>query len=200
MSALRCACVFVFPAALEGITSLRPLRPSPFTHTRRRTYTHTTAVRCEKVCFQLYCYFSYLERYRLFHFLTWMKQFNLSPKNVDKRMCEPRAKLTFAAVIKDKSHAGKRWFPIGELIPALFCDSKRASLLWKSGGFAMSSRRNSVRLKLRRSFSEQLRSSTSKAWDLLWRNVRERRLAGQSSTEGTSIALKAGSTFVYDIN
>ncbi|XP_066478596.1 stAR-related lipid transfer protein 13 isoform X2 [Tiliqua scincoides] len=30
---------------------------------------------------------------------------------------------------------------------------------------------------LRRSFSEQLRDSTAKAWDLLWKNVRERRLA-----------------------
>lgn len=32
--------VFVFPAVLEGITSLRLLSPGPFTHTRRRTYTH----------------------------------------------------------------------------------------------------------------------------------------------------------------
>lgn len=60
----------------------------------------------------------------------------------------------------------------------------------------MSSRRNSVRLKLRRSFSEQLRSSTSKAWDLLWRNVRERRLAGQWSTEGATVALKVGSASI----
>ncbi|KAJ3589730.1 hypothetical protein NHX12_010573 [Muraenolepis orangiensis] len=36
----------------------------------------------------------------------------------------------------------------------------------------------SAKLQLRRSISEQLRDSTSKAWDLLWRNVRERRLAG----------------------
>lgn len=60
-----------------------------------------------------------------------------------------------------------------------FNGTERIVLLWASGGFAMTSRRNSARLKLRRSFSEQLRSSTSKAWDLLWRNVRERRLAGQ---------------------
>lgn len=45
----------------------------------------------------------------------------------------------------------------------------------------MTSRRTSAKLKLRRSFSEQLRTSTSKAWDLLWKNVRERRLAGQYS-------------------
>lgn len=43
----------------------------------------------------------------------------------------------------------------------------------------MTSQRRSARLQLRRSISEQLRDSTSKAWDLLWRNVRERRLAGQ---------------------
>ncbi|KAL7847383.1 hypothetical protein SRHO_G00223630 [Serrasalmus rhombeus] len=43
----------------------------------------------------------------------------------------------------------------------------------------MTTRRKSGRLQLRRSISEQLRDSTAKAWDLLWRNVRERRLAGQ---------------------
>lgn len=43
----------------------------------------------------------------------------------------------------------------------------------------MTSQRRSTKLQLRRSISEQLRDSTSKAWDLLWRNVRERRLAGQ---------------------
>lgn len=62
--------------------------------------------------------------------------------------------------------------------------TKRILLLCPSGGFAMTSRRNSAKLKLRRSFSEQLRSSTSKAWDLLWRNVRERRLAGQYPAAG----------------
>ena len=51
------------------------------------------------------------------------------------------------------------------------------------GGLAMTSRRH--RLKLRRSLSEQLRSSTSKAWDLLWRNVRERRVAGQYPAAGS---------------
>ncbi|TTE36940.1 hypothetical protein Baya_14718 [Bagarius yarrelli] len=44
---------------------------------------------------------------------------------------------------------------------------------------AMTARRKSTKLQLRRSISEQLRDSTSKAWDLLWKNVRERRLAGQ---------------------
>ncbi|MEQ2255757.1 hypothetical protein ILYODFUR_017252 [Ilyodon furcidens] len=38
-------------------------------------------------------------------------------------------------------------------------------------------RKSTSKLQLRRSISEQLRDSTSKAWDLLWRNVRERRLA-----------------------
>ncbi|KAF3705761.1 Rho GTPase-activating protein 7 Deleted in liver cancer 1 protein -like protein [Channa argus] len=41
----------------------------------------------------------------------------------------------------------------------------------------MTAQRKSAKLQLRRSISEQLRDSTSKAWDLLWRNVRERRLA-----------------------
>ncbi|CDQ98164.1 unnamed protein product [Oncorhynchus mykiss] len=45
----------------------------------------------------------------------------------------------------------------------------------------MTTKRKSMKLKLRRCFSETLRDSTSKAWDLLWKNVRERRLAGQSS-------------------
>lgn len=45
----------------------------------------------------------------------------------------------------------------------------------------MSSPRRAVHKPLRRSLSEQLRDSTAKAWDLLWRNVRERRLAGRCS-------------------
>lgn len=44
----------------------------------------------------------------------------------------------------------------------------------------MSSQRRPGKAQLRRSLSEQLRDSTAKAWDLLWRNVRERRLAGRS--------------------
>lgn len=45
----------------------------------------------------------------------------------------------------------------------------------------MSGQRFPAKAQLRRSLSEQLRDSTAKAWDLLWRNVRERRLAGQSA-------------------
>ncbi|KAM8768360.1 stAR-related lipid transfer protein 13 isoform 4-T5 [Acanthopagrus schlegelii] len=56
----------------------------------------------------------------------------------------------------------------------------------------MTSRRNSAKLKLRRSFSEQLRSSTSKAWDLLWRNVRERRLAEIEAKEACDWLRAAG--------
>ncbi|ERE74557.1 rho GTPase-activating protein 7-like isoform 2 [Cricetulus griseus] len=41
----------------------------------------------------------------------------------------------------------------------------------------MSSPRGAVYAPLRRSLSEQLRDSTARAWDLLWRNFRERRLA-----------------------
>ncbi|KAL1765182.1 stAR-related lipid transfer protein 13 isoform X2, partial [Sigmodon hispidus] len=43
----------------------------------------------------------------------------------------------------------------------------------------MSSPRRGVHAPLRRSLSEQLRDSTARAWDLLWRNVRERRLAAE---------------------
>ncbi|XP_037126068.1 stAR-related lipid transfer protein 13 isoform X2 [Syngnathus acus] len=42
----------------------------------------------------------------------------------------------------------------------------------------MTSTRKTATLHMRRSISEQLRESTGKAWNLLWRNVRERRLAG----------------------
>lgn len=43
----------------------------------------------------------------------------------------------------------------------------------------MTSKRKPFRTQLRRSISEQLRDSTARAWDLLWKNVRERRLAGR---------------------
>ncbi|KFO33369.1 Rho GTPase-activating protein 7 [Fukomys damarensis] len=43
----------------------------------------------------------------------------------------------------------------------------------------MISRRGALHTPLRRSISEQLRDSTARAWDLLWKNVRERRLAGR---------------------
>ncbi|KAM4566493.1 stAR-related lipid transfer protein 13 isoform 4-T4 [Odontesthes bonariensis] len=56
----------------------------------------------------------------------------------------------------------------------------------------MTSKRNSATLKLRRSFSEQLRSSTSKAWDLLWKNVRERRLAEIEAKEACDWLRAAG--------
>ncbi|KAE8627323.1 hypothetical protein XENTR_v10006941 [Xenopus tropicalis] len=42
----------------------------------------------------------------------------------------------------------------------------------------MSGKKRSAKFLLRRSLSEQLKDSTSKAWDLLWKNVREKRLAG----------------------
>ncbi|KAG7259113.1 hypothetical protein CRUP_034431 [Coryphaenoides rupestris] len=47
-------------------------------------------------------------------------------------------------------------------------------------------RAKSAKLRLRRSISEQLRDSTSRAWDLLWRNVRERRLAEIEAKEAYS--------------
>ncbi|KAK2828315.1 hypothetical protein Q5P01_019349 [Channa striata] len=52
----------------------------------------------------------------------------------------------------------------------------------------MTAQRKSAKLQLRRSISEQLRDSTSKAWDLLWRNVRERRLAGHEPPQATTSA------------
>lgn len=70
----------------------------------------------------------------------------------------------------------------GDLVSETFtglCESDRTQLLCTSGGLVMTSKRKLARLNLRRSLSEQLRSSTSKAWDLLWKNVKERRLAGQ---------------------
>lgn len=36
---------------------------------------------------------------------------------------------------------------------------------------------------LRRSFSEHVKDSTNKAWDIFWRGVRERRLWGESETD-----------------
>uniref|UniRef100_A0A2K6EV76 StAR related lipid transfer domain containing 13 n=1 Tax=Propithecus coquereli TaxID=379532 RepID=A0A2K6EV76_PROCO len=48
----------------------------------------------------------------------------------------------------------------------------------------MTSKRRPFQTQLRRSISEQLRDSTARAWDLLWKNVRERRLAGLSPELG----------------
>uniref|UniRef100_A0A8C1GAJ2 StAR-related lipid transfer (START) domain containing 13a n=1 Tax=Cyprinus carpio TaxID=7962 RepID=A0A8C1GAJ2_CYPCA len=45
---------------------------------------------------------------------------------------------------------------------------------------------------LRRSISEQLRDSTSKAWDLLWRNIREKRLAEIEAKEACDWLRAAG--------
>ncbi|KAM4547203.1 stAR-related lipid transfer protein 13 isoform 2-T2 [Fundulus diaphanus] len=53
-------------------------------------------------------------------------------------------------------------------------------------------RKSASRLQLRRSISEQLRDSTSKAWDLLWRNVRERRLAEIEAKEACDWLRAAG--------
>ncbi|KAM8897779.1 stAR-related lipid transfer protein 13 isoform 5-T5 [Spinachia spinachia] len=56
----------------------------------------------------------------------------------------------------------------------------------------MTTQRRSPKLQLRRSISEQLRDSTSKAWDLLWRNVRERRLAEIEAKEACDWLRAAG--------
>lgn len=60
----------------------------------------------------------------------------------------------------------------------------------------MTSKRKPFPTQLRRSISEQLRDSTARAWDLLWKNVRERRLAGRcprdSGAAGQEEALAAG--------
>ncbi|XP_049599092.1 stAR-related lipid transfer protein 13 isoform X3 [Syngnathus scovelli] len=56
----------------------------------------------------------------------------------------------------------------------------------------MTSTRKTATLHLRRSISEQLRESTGKAWDLLWRNVRERRLAELEAKEACDWLRAAG--------
>ncbi|XP_077360690.1 stAR-related lipid transfer protein 13 isoform X2 [Festucalex cinctus] len=56
----------------------------------------------------------------------------------------------------------------------------------------MTSPRRTAALQLRRSISEQLRESTAKAWDLLWRNVRERRLAELEAKEACDWLRAAG--------
>ncbi|XP_041732070.2 stAR-related lipid transfer protein 13-like isoform X3 [Coregonus clupeaformis] len=56
----------------------------------------------------------------------------------------------------------------------------------------MTTKRKSMKLKLRRCFSETLRDSTSKAWDLLWKNVRERRLAELEAKEACDWLRAAG--------
>ncbi|XP_040607365.1 stAR-related lipid transfer protein 13 isoform X2 [Mesocricetus auratus] len=56
----------------------------------------------------------------------------------------------------------------------------------------MSSPRGAVHAPLRRSLSEQLRDTTARAWDLLWRNVRERRLAEIEAKEACDWLRAAG--------
>ncbi|XP_049709024.1 stAR-related lipid transfer protein 13 isoform X3 [Elephas maximus indicus] len=56
----------------------------------------------------------------------------------------------------------------------------------------MTSTRKPSRTRLRRSISEQLRDSTARAWDLLWRNVRERRLAEIEAKEACDWLRAAG--------
>nr|XP_015197493.1 PREDICTED: stAR-related lipid transfer protein 13 isoform X4 [Lepisosteus oculatus] len=56
----------------------------------------------------------------------------------------------------------------------------------------MTTKRKSTKLQLRRSLSEQLRDSTSKAWDLLWKNVREKRLAEIEAKEACDWLRAAG--------
>ncbi|KAJ7320251.1 hypothetical protein JRQ81_019762, partial [Phrynocephalus forsythii] len=63
----------------------------------------------------------------------------------------------------------------------------------EAAGARMScARRRAAKAHLRRSFSEQLRDSTAKAWDLLWRNVRERRLAEIEAKEACDWLRAAG--------
>lgn len=173
--------ILSFPAALEGpSSSLRSLRVNLFTYTHRRTYTH---IWCEvwKSVPVLYYHFVTFTRFTDLRFSAERNIFIFSLKNVDSCVCKPAPKVRSAAVGEKRLITGDkgRWFCVGHWNITGSCETKRILLLWASGGFAMTSRRNSAKLKLRRSFSEQLRNSTSKAWDLLWKNVRERRLAGQ---------------------
>ncbi|XP_053312337.1 stAR-related lipid transfer protein 13 isoform X2 [Spea bombifrons] len=56
----------------------------------------------------------------------------------------------------------------------------------------MTSKRRSARFVLRRSLSEQLKDSTTKAWDLLWKNIREKRLAELEAKEACDWLRAAG--------
>ncbi|XP_012931299.1 stAR-related lipid transfer protein 13 isoform X2 [Heterocephalus glaber] len=56
----------------------------------------------------------------------------------------------------------------------------------------MISKRRACQTPLRRSISEQLRDSTARAWDLLWKNVRERRLAEIEAKEACNWLRAAG--------
>ncbi|XP_063506822.1 stAR-related lipid transfer protein 13 isoform X2 [Pongo pygmaeus] len=56
----------------------------------------------------------------------------------------------------------------------------------------MTSKRKPCQTQLRRSISEQLRDSTARAWDLLWKNVRERRLAEIEAKEACDWLRAAG--------
>uniref|UniRef100_A0A8C5WLM3 StAR-related lipid transfer protein 13 n=1 Tax=Leptobrachium leishanense TaxID=445787 RepID=A0A8C5WLM3_9ANUR len=56
----------------------------------------------------------------------------------------------------------------------------------------MSSMRRSAKFLLRRSLSEQLKDSTTKAWDLLWKNIREKRLAELEAKEACDWLRAAG--------
>ncbi|KAF6376819.1 StAR related lipid transfer domain containing 13 [Rhinolophus ferrumequinum] len=56
----------------------------------------------------------------------------------------------------------------------------------------MTSKRKPFQMQLRRSISEQLRDSTARAWDRLWKNVRERRLAEIEAKEACDWLRAAG--------
>ncbi|XP_059540417.1 stAR-related lipid transfer protein 13 isoform X2 [Myotis daubentonii] len=56
----------------------------------------------------------------------------------------------------------------------------------------MTSKRKPFQTQLRRSISEQLRDSTARAWDLLWKTVRERRLAEIEAKEACDWLRAAG--------
>ncbi|XP_078231407.1 stAR-related lipid transfer protein 13 isoform X7 [Callithrix jacchus] len=56
----------------------------------------------------------------------------------------------------------------------------------------MTSKRKPCQTQLRRSISEHLRDSTARAWDLLWKNVRERRLAEIEAKEACDWLRAAG--------
>ncbi|XP_075055083.1 stAR-related lipid transfer protein 13 isoform X2 [Mixophyes fleayi] len=56
----------------------------------------------------------------------------------------------------------------------------------------MTTKRTSAKFLLRRSLSEQLKDSTTKAWDLLWKNIREKRLAEIEAKEACEWLRAAG--------
>lgn len=158
------------PTAFERITAVSLVaRESahPQIHTHTRAHRRTSGGKCKSPssCFTV-----------TFH-QSGSFPFFCKPRFISKYYEALSEPTPGNRALEELGRTGK-----GDLVSETFtglCESDRTQLLCTSGGLVMTSKRKLARLNLRRSLSEQLRSSTSKAWDLLWKNVKERRLAGQ---------------------